>query len=224
MRSSRRPARIVPSTPRMRAAPDPRILTGWSGASPHVLRFPRRAFLRFPVCPPGSAPFPRLPLVSLRPAFSGSFPSAVAWVRFSVSFPPDSLSCAQPRCGSSVLMTVAGRTFPTCMNRSRTTSTPGGPTASWPGPRSYRAAFHDATAGSPLARTAEVACHGDISPVNTVFTEGQPVALIDFDMARPGTRICDAAYGLFLWLNLGWDGRCHTSNAAGCMSGATPTA
>ena len=43
---------------RMRAAPDPRILTGWSGASPHVLRFPPRAFLRFPVCPPGSPPSP----------------------------------------------------------------------------------------------------------------------------------------------------------------------
>ena len=50
----------------MRAAPDPRILTGWSGASPHVLRFPPRAFLRFPVCPPGSP---------LRPPSSG-FPSS----------------------------------------------------------------------------------------------------------------------------------------------------
>ena len=45
----------------MRAAPDPRILTGWSGASPHVLRFPPRAFLRFPVCPPGSPPSPAFP-------------------------------------------------------------------------------------------------------------------------------------------------------------------
>jgi hypothetical protein len=45
----------------MRAAPDPRILTGWSGASPHVLRFPPRAFLRFPVCPPGSPHSPAFP-------------------------------------------------------------------------------------------------------------------------------------------------------------------
>jgi Ser/Thr protein kinase RdoA (MazF antagonist) len=59
--------------------------------------------------------------------------------------------------------------------------------------------FHDATADSPLAGAAEVVCHGDISPVNTVFAEGQPVALIDFDMARPGPRIWDVAYGLFLW-------------------------
>jgi hypothetical protein len=45
----------------MRAAPDPRILTGWSGASPHVLRFPLRAFLRFPFVR-------RSPVRSLRPS------------------------------------------------------------------------------------------------------------------------------------------------------------
>ena len=61
MRSSRRPARTPPAASQMRAAPDPRILTGWSGASPHVLRFPPRAFLRFPVCPPGSPPSPAFP-------------------------------------------------------------------------------------------------------------------------------------------------------------------
>jgi aminoglycoside phosphotransferase (APT) family kinase protein len=33
-----------------------------------------------------------------------------------------------------------------------------------------------------------------------------PRALIDFDMAAPGSRIRDVSYGLFLWLNLGWDG------------------
>ena len=50
-------------------------------------------------------------------------------------------------------------------------------------------------------------CHSDISPVNTVFVEGRPRALIDFDMASPGPRDRDVSYGLFLWLNLGWDGR-----------------
>ena len=40
MRSSRRPARTLPAAPSMRAAPNPRTFTGWSGASPHVLRFP----------------------------------------------------------------------------------------------------------------------------------------------------------------------------------------
>ena len=77
----------------MGAAPNPRILTGWSGASSDGLRFPARAFLRFPVCPPGLFPFVRLPPVSLRPALSGSVPSAVA-VRF--GSPPVSLRVPFP--------------------------------------------------------------------------------------------------------------------------------
>ncbi len=72
-------------------APDPRTLTGWTGASPHVLRFPRRAFLRVSRLPAGFFPFLRLPLVSLRQAFSGSVPSAVARFRFPFGFPPGSL-------------------------------------------------------------------------------------------------------------------------------------
>jgi hypothetical protein len=61
MRSSRRLAGTLPAASQMHAAPDPRARTGWSGASPHVLRFPLRAFLRFPVCPPGSPPSPAVP-------------------------------------------------------------------------------------------------------------------------------------------------------------------
>jgi Ser/Thr protein kinase RdoA (MazF antagonist) len=45
--------------------------------------------------------------------------------------------------------------------------------------------FHDATAGSSLAAGADIVCHGDISPCNTVFRDGRPVALIDFDAAAP---------------------------------------
>ena len=63
----------------MGAAPNPRILTGWFGASSHGLRFPVRAFLRFPVCPPGLFPVVRRPPASQRSAFSGSVPSAVAF-------------------------------------------------------------------------------------------------------------------------------------------------
>jgi aminoglycoside phosphotransferase (APT) family kinase protein len=66
--------------------------------------------------------------------------------------------------------------------------------------------FHDATAGSPLAAGREVVCHGDLSPCNTVFRAGVPVALIDFDNAAPGSRLDDLGYALFLWLNLGTDG------------------
>lgn len=66
--------------------------------------------------------------------------------------------------------------------------------------------YHDATAGSVLAGAEEVVCHNDVSPVNTVFIDERPTALFDFDMARPGPRIRDLSYGMFLWLNLGWDG------------------
>jgi aminoglycoside phosphotransferase (APT) family kinase protein len=58
-----------------------------------------------------------------------------------------------------------------------------------------------------VASGQECVCHNDISPVNTVFVDDRPVALIDFDMAKPGPRMRDISYGAFLWLNLGWDGR-----------------
>jgi Ser/Thr protein kinase RdoA (MazF antagonist) len=63
--------------------------------------------------------------------------------------------------------------------------------------------YHDATAGWT---SAEVVCHNDISPVNTVFERGMPLALIDFDAAAPGERMRDLAYGLFLWLTIEPDG------------------
>jgi Ser/Thr protein kinase RdoA (MazF antagonist) len=66
--------------------------------------------------------------------------------------------------------------------------------------------YHDAVAGSELAAKAETVCHNDVSPVNFVFVDGLPVGLIDFDAAVPGPRIRDLAYGLFLWLDLGYDG------------------
>ena len=46
--------------------------------------------------PTGFVPFARRPPVALRPAFSSSFPSAVARFRFPVSFPPGSLSPSSP--------------------------------------------------------------------------------------------------------------------------------
>ena len=67
-------------------------------------------------------------------------------------------------------------------------------------------AYHDAAACSDLAGDAETVCHNDISPVNAVFVDGLPVALIDFDAAVPGPRMRDLAYGLFLWLDLTDDG------------------
>jgi hypothetical protein len=67
--------------------------------------------------------------------------------------------------------------------------------------------FHDATAGTALAVDHEVVCHNDLSPCNFVFRDGEPAGIIDFDAAAPGTRLQDLGMALFLWLNLGTDGR-----------------
>ena len=49
----------------------------------------------------------------------------------------------------------------------------------------------------------DVAAHNDLSPCNTVFQAGTPIALIDFDAAAPGTRTWDLGYAAWLWLDLG---------------------
>jgi hypothetical protein len=66
--------------------------------------------------------------------------------------------------------------------------------------------YHDLTAPLAAGAEAEVIRHGDVGPCNTVFRDGLPAALIDFDAATPGTRVDDVANGLFLWLSLGEDG------------------
>jgi aminoglycoside phosphotransferase (APT) family kinase protein len=69
--------------------------------------------------------------------------------------------------------------------------------------------YHDATAGFVAPHDAiwafqvgaphhgEVICHNDIGPWNVVFSDGQPIALIDFDTAAPGPRDWDIAYALY---------------------------
>lgn len=67
--------------------------------------------------------------------------------------------------------------------------------------------FHDLTAGTPLAAGAEVACHNDLSPKNTVYRDSgmgrAPVAFIDWDLAAPGERIHDIAHVCWQYLALG---------------------
>jgi aminoglycoside phosphotransferase (APT) family kinase protein len=82
--------------------------------------------------------------------------------------------------------------------------------------------FHDATAGTEIAAGYEVVCHNDLSPCNFVLREGKPVGIIDFDAAAPGERLQDVGYALFLWLNLGSDGRQSPNKYAGSRSSVVP--
>ncbi|MFG2078115.1 phosphotransferase [Nonomuraea maritima] len=70
--------------------------------------------------------------------------------------------------------------------------------------------FHDATAGLPLSpdgwaggsnddKEPEVIGHCDVTPENVIFRNGRPVALIDFDLARPTSRIFDVVTTLRHW-------------------------
>jgi Phosphotransferase enzyme family len=68
--------------------------------------------------------------------------------------------------------------------------------------------LHDLTAGTDLAGTAEVACHNDLDPRNTVYrieSDGawQPVALIDWDLAAPGLRVHDLAHVCWTFTGIG---------------------
>jgi len=67
--------------------------------------------------------------------------------------------------------------------------------------------FHDLTAGTGLAEDAEVVCHNDLSPRNTVYRDDgaglRPYAFIDWDFAAPGRRVHDVAHVCWQFLNLG---------------------
>ena len=56
---------------------------------------------------------------------------------------------------------------------------------------------HDLTEGTKFASGAEVACHPNLSQPNFVFRGSLPVAIIDWDGTRPGTRLRNFAD--FLW-------------------------
>ena len=60
---------------------------------------------------------------------------------------------------------------------------------SWPRPAP--APFHDGTIS-----------HNDVKPENVVFRDGRAVALLDFDLAAPGSRLWDVATAARLWTPL----------------------
>jgi hypothetical protein len=71
--------------------------------------------------------------------------------------------------------------------------------------------LHDATLNMALPMTgwrrdpilpAEVICHGDIAPYNTVCTSEQVFAFIDWDYAVPAPRGWDVGYAAYRWVSL----------------------
>jgi hypothetical protein len=56
---------------------------------------------------------------------------------------------------------------------------------------------HDLTAGTEFSAGSEVACHPNLSQPNFIFRDMIPVAIIDWDGTRPGTRL--ANFADFLW-------------------------
>src|SRR5262245_21808026 len=58
-------------------------------------------------------------------------------------------------------------------------------------------AVHDLTAGTDFATGLEVAAHRNLSQPNFVFRDLVPIAIIDWDSTRPGTRLENL--GEFLW-------------------------
>jgi hypothetical protein len=51
----------------------------------------------------------------------------------------------------------------------------------------------------PGANQRQVICHNDFAPYNMVFRNGQPIAVLDFDLCGPGPRSRDLAY-LAYWM------------------------
>ncbi|RKS09829.1 Ser/Thr protein kinase RdoA (MazF antagonist) [Nocardiopsis sp. Huas11] len=54
----------------------------------------------------------------------------------------------------------------------------------------------------PVDEPAELVGHRDYCPGNVVFRDGLPSALIDFDLARPTTRLYDVVNALYWWAPL----------------------
>lgn len=54
----------------------------------------------------------------------------------------------------------------------------------------------------PLFDVPELVSHQDYCPGNVVFRDGLPRAFIDFDLARPTTRVADCVNALYWWAPL----------------------
>ncbi|MGD0603709.1 MAG: phosphotransferase [Streptosporangiaceae bacterium] len=59
-----------------------------------------------------------------------------------------------------------------------------------------------ASTGRPATDPTELVSHRDYYPGNVVFRGGRPVALIDFDLAKPTTRLYDIVNAVWYWAPL----------------------
>jgi Phosphotransferase enzyme family len=55
---------------------------------------------------------------------------------------------------------------------------------------------------APSSGVPELVSHQDYCPGNVVFRDRQPVALIDFDLARPTSRVADCVNAMYWWVPL----------------------
>lgn len=63
----------------------------------------------------------------------------------------------------------------------------------------------------PEAFAGELVSHNDLNLDNVVFRDGRAVALLDFDLASPGSRLWDVACAVRLWAPLRPDAFVHDS-------------
>ena len=79
--------------------------------------------------------------------------------------------------------------------------------------------YHDAVTGfelppgvrwhhEPLPGPTTVVCHNDVSPRNTVFRDGWPVAFLDWDLAAPAPAAWDLAQAAWQFVPLSDDAGC----------------
>jgi aminoglycoside phosphotransferase (APT) family kinase protein len=45
-------------------------------------------------------------------------------------------------------------------------------------------------------------CHNDLAPYNTIYRDGQPVALIDWDVAAPAPPLWDVAHAVWRFVDI----------------------